>query len=116
MSQDGTIFDKIIAKEIPANIVYEDEAILAFKDINPAAPEHTLVIPKKRIKGVANLEDMSDAEAGYYFKTIARVAKKLGLEEEGYRVVLNQGRDGGQTVFHIHAHILGKRQMKWPPG
>ena len=110
-----TIFGKIIRREIPANIVYEDDLALAFKDINPQAPIHILVIPKKPIPQLdaSTLEDQ--ALLGHLLLTIKKVAKQAGLSK-GYRVVLNNGYDGGQTVYHLHFHILGDRQMLWPPG
>ncbi len=110
-----TIFSKIIRKEIPANIVYEDDLALAFRDINPQAPTHILVIPKKPIVNLddADLED--HALLGHLLLTVKKVAKQLGLTN-GYRVVINNGTDGGQTVYHLHLHILGDRPMGWPPG
>ena len=113
---EKTIFERILAREIPANIVYEDDDVLAFRDINPQAPTHILVIPKQKIKGVAELDKLPDAFLGTYMKKIAEVAKEAGLESGGYRVVFNQGKHGQQTVPYIHAHILGGRQMSWPPG
>ncbi|NRA64680.1 MAG: histidine triad nucleotide-binding protein [Pseudobacteriovorax sp.] len=113
---ETTIFDKILAKEIPADVVYEDDAVLAFKDINPQAPTHILVIPKKRIPGYADLLAESDAFVGDYMKKVAKVAQELGLNGDGYRIVFNYGKNGQQTVNHIHAHILGGRGMSWPPG
>jgi histidine triad (HIT) family protein len=110
-----TIFGKIIRREIPADIVYEDDLALAFKDINAQAPTHILVIPKKPIPRVseATLEDRD--LLGHLLLTVKKVAEKAGLIN-GYRVVINNGDDGGQTVDHLHLHILGGRQMKWPPG
>jgi histidine triad (HIT) family protein len=112
---DKTIFQRIIDKEIPAKIVHEDDRCLAFHDVSPQAPAHILVIPKKPIKSLAALED-GDAELlGHMWLVIRDVAKKQGLER-GYRVVVNSGRDGGQSVDHLHFHLLGGRQMTWPPG
>ena len=111
-----TIFDKIIRKEIPADIVYEDEHALAFKDINPQAPTHALVIPKRRIASIADIGDSDRDLIGRLFLTAARVAERLGLAEDGYRLVVNHGDDGGQTVYHLHIHILGGRALGWPPG
>ncbi|MBS0569742.1 MAG: histidine triad nucleotide-binding protein [Proteobacteria bacterium] len=111
-----TLFDKIIRREIPANIVYEDEEILAFRDIAPQAPAHVLFIPKKAI---ATLNDATDADAallGRLMLAAARWAKSQGLADDGYRVVMNCNEKGGQTVFHIHLHLLAGRQMHWPPG
>lgn len=111
-----TIFDKILKKELPAEVVYEDEDVLGFRDINPQAPTHALVIPKKKITDFNELSASAPDEIGRFFVGVAKVAAKLGLSENGYRVVLNCGRDGMQTVDYLHAHILGGRQMKWPPG
>ena len=116
MNETTTIFDKIIAREIPADIVYEDDDCLAFRDIQPQAPVHVLVIPKKRIVNVAAFSDSDQALAGRLLLAVRDVASQLGLTEGGYRVVANCGRDGGQSVDHLHFHILGGRPMKWPPG
>lgn len=116
MAKENSIFDKIIRKEIPANIVYEDQDIMAFDDLNPQAPVHVLVVPKKKVKGFANLADADTMDVGRFTKGIALVAKKLDLNEDGYRVVFNYGRNGLQSVDYIHAHILGGRTMAWPPG
>jgi histidine triad (HIT) family protein len=110
-----TIFSKIIRKEIPADIVYEDDLALAFRDLNPQAPVHILVIPKQPIVSIAAARAEDAALLGHLLLTIARVATQEGLTE-GYRVVANTGQDGGQTVFHLHFHLLGKRAMGWPPG
>lgn len=111
-----TIFDKIIAKEIPAEVVYEDEFVLAFKDINPQAPTHVLVIPKKKIVSFADLKSEDVSYVGEYMTRVSLVANKLNLDEGGYRIVFNHGRDGQQTVDYIHAHILGGKALSWPPG
>ena len=111
-----TIFSKIISKEIPADIVYEDDEILAFKDINPQAPHHILLIPKKQI---ATINDVEANDAELIGKIVIKskdLAKELGIDEDGYRLVFNCNRHGGQEVFHIHLHLLGGRQMQWPPG
>ncbi|BAZ21701.1 HIT family protein [Kalymmatonema gypsitolerans NIES-4073] len=110
-----TIFSKIIRREIPADIVYEDDLALAFKDVNPQAPVHILVIPKKPIPRLADAESQDDALLGHLLLTVKRVAEQAGLTN-GYRLVINTGPDGGQTVYHLHLHILGGRQMTWPPG
>lgn len=110
-----TIFSKIIRREISADIVYEDNLAIAFKDVNPQAPVHILVIPKQPIAQLADAESQDHALMGHLLLTVKRVAKLAGLES-GYRVVINTGPDGGQTVHHLHLHILGGRQMKWPPG
>jgi histidine triad (HIT) family protein len=111
-----TLFAKIIRREIPAEIVYEDDELLAFRDINPQAPVHVLFIPKKAI---ATLNDAGDGDAvliGKLALAAARWAKQQGLAENGYRCVINCNRDGGQTVFHLHLHLLAGRRMEWPPG
>ncbi|MBE9200495.1 MULTISPECIES: histidine triad nucleotide-binding protein [unclassified Nodularia (in: cyanobacteria)] len=110
-----TIFSKIIRREIPVDIVYEDELALAFKDVNPQAPVHILVIPKKPIVKLADAESQDQALLGHLLLTAQRVAAEAGLNN-GYRVVINNGADGGQSVYHLHLHILGGRQMDWPPG
>ncbi|MGJ3254192.1 MAG: histidine triad nucleotide-binding protein [Elainellaceae cyanobacterium] len=110
-----TIFSKIIRREIPADIVYEDDLCLAFNDINPQAPTHILVIPKQAIAKLSDAESQDHALMGHLLLTAKRVADQAGLEN-GYRVVINTGQDGGQTVYHLHLHILGGRQMTWPPG
>lgn len=109
------LFCRIIAGEIPADIVYQDELILAFRDINPEAPTHLLIIPKKHIADVSGLE-ASDAEVLVrIFTTAARLAEEEGITE-GYRLVANTGLAAGQTIFHLHFHLLGGRVMAWPPG
>jgi histidine triad (HIT) family protein len=110
-----TIFSKIIRREIPAEIVYEDDLAIAFKDIHPQAPIHILVIPKQAIAQLADAESQDHALMGHLLLTVKRVAQQAGLDN-GYRVVINTGSDGGQTVNHLHLHILGGRQMAWPPG
>jgi len=110
-----TIFSKIIRREIPADIVYEDDLALAFRDVNPQAPVHILVIPKKPIPKLTDAESQDDALLGHLLLTVKRVAEQAGLTN-GYRLVINTGPDGGQTVYHLHLHILGGRQMTWPPG
>ena len=110
-----TIFKKIIDKEIPAQIVYEDDQCLAFRDVAPQAPVHVLVIPKREI---VSLDELSDGDAelvAHLYLVIRNLARELGLAN-GYRVVLNCGRDGGQSVDHLHFHLLGGRQLTWPPG
>ena len=111
----STIFKKIIDKEIPANIMYEDDQCLAFHDVAPQAPTHVLVIPKKEIASLDELADDDEALVGHMWMVIRNLAKELNLGD-GYRVVVNCGRDGGQSVDHLHFHILGGRSLKWPPG
>uniref|UniRef100_A0AC34FD60 HIT domain-containing protein n=1 Tax=Panagrolaimus sp. ES5 TaxID=591445 RepID=A0AC34FD60_9BILA len=112
---EDTIFGKIIRKEIPAKIIFEDEHILAFHDVSPQAPTHFLVIPKKRIDMLENATDEDEAILGKLLLGARKAAKELGLSE-GYRVVINNGKHGCQSVHHIHLHILGGRQLGWPPG
>lgn len=114
MSDD--LFLKIIDREIPADIVYEDDEMLAFRDINPQAPTHILVIPKRRISTLNDLES-GDAElVGRLVLTAKRIAAEDGLSDDGYRLVFNCNENGGQSVYHIHLHLLGGRKMTWPPG
>lgn len=110
-----TIFSKIINREIPADIVYEDDLCLAFNDVNPQAPTHILVIPKKPISGIDSAQPEDQKLLGHLLLTVKQVAAQANLSK-GYRVVINNGNDGGQTVDHLHFHILGDRQMRWPPG
>ncbi|MDZ8188235.1 MAG: histidine triad nucleotide-binding protein [Nostoc sp. ChiSLP02] len=110
-----TIFSKIIRREIPADIVYEDDLALAFKDVHPQAPVHILLIPKKPISTLADAEPEDHRVLGHLLLTAKRIAEQAGLKN-GYRVVINTGDDGGQTVYHLHLHILGGRQLDWPPG
>ena len=112
----STIFMKIIDKEIPADIVYEDELCLAFKDINPEAPVHVLIIPKKEIPSLAEATDGDKQLLGHMMVKASEIAKDLGVSESGYRLVVNTNKEGGQEVFHLHMHLLGGRQMEWPPG
>jgi histidine triad (HIT) family protein len=113
----STIFSKIINKEIPADIVYESENILAFKDINPQAPVHILIIPKTEIPKVTDLNGKEHATLlGDMIDAANKLAKDMGIAEEGFRLVFNCGDKGGQEVYHLHLHLLGGRQMKWPPG
>ena len=111
----STVFTKIIQKEIPADIVYEDEICLAFKDINPQAPVHILVIPKKEIRSLADIQPGQEELLGYLLNKVSEIAKAQNLKE-GYRTVINTNAHGGQTVYHLHIHILGGRALTWPPG
>ncbi|MBE9138467.1 histidine triad nucleotide-binding protein [Nodosilinea sp. LEGE 07088] len=115
MSGD-TIFGKIIRKEIPANIIYEDDLCLAFTDIDPKAPTHILVIPKQPIPRLSDIAPEDKELLGHLLLTVKAIADQVGLTENGYRVVINTGTDGGQTVFHLHLHLLGGRSLAWPPG
>lgn len=114
MSQ--TIFEKIIAREIPADIIYEDDLVLAFRDVNPKAPVHVLIVPKKPIPRLAEAQPSDHSLLGHLLLKAAQVAAKVGLKTDGYRLVINNGRDAGESVPHLHCHILGGRQMTWPPG
>ena len=111
-----TIFKKIIDGEIPADIVYDDEDCLAFRDVNPQAPIHILVIPKKAMASLAAAEREDERLLGHLLLKVAEIARDQGLEEDGYRVVANIGRNGGQSVDHLHFHLLGGRPLSWPPG
>jgi histidine triad (HIT) family protein len=110
-----TLFSKIIRREIPADIVYEDDLAIAFRDIQPQAPVHILVIPKKPIVKLADANPEDQALLGHLLLTVQRVAAQEGLTN-GYRTVINTGKDGGQTVYHLHIHLLGGRALAWPPG
>lgn len=112
-----TIFSKIISKEIPADIVFESENVLAFKDINPQAPVHILIIPKIEIPKVTDLKGSDHAALlGEMIDAANKIAKDLGVAEDGFRLVFNCGNNGGQDVYHLHMHLLGGRKMNWPPG
>jgi histidine triad (HIT) family protein len=111
----NTIFGKIIAREIPATIVYEDERCLAFRDINPQAPTHVLLIPKKEIPRLVDATEQDEALLGHLMLAAGKVARQLGAGD-AFRLVINNGEDVGQSVFHLHLHILGGRKMAWPPG
>lgn len=115
MSGAKTIFKRIIDREIPAKIVYEDDLCLAFHDAHPQAPVHILVIPKQEIPSAADLADADQALAGHLLLTVSKIAKQLGLEQ-GYRIVVNCGPWGGQSVDHLHFHLLSGRPLNWPPG
>ena len=110
------LFCKVVNREIPASIVYEDDRVLAFRDINPQAPTHLLVVPKQHIDSLNDLTSEHDAIVGELVRRAAAIAKTLGISAGGFRPVFNTNRDAGQTVFHIHLHLLGGRPMHWPPG
>ena len=110
------LFCDIVEKKIPAKIVFEDDMVVAFRDINPQAPLHLLVIPRKHISTINDLTEEASPVISHMVITARNLAKELGFEESGYRLVLNCNNDGGQTVFHIHLHLLGGRLMEWPPG
>lgn len=110
------LFCKIINRQIPGSIVYEDDRVLAFDDLNPQAPTHVLVVPKRHIASLNELSVEDDQILGELVRRGAAIAKERGISEGGYRTVFNTNRDAGQSVFHIHLHLLGGRSMKWPPG
>ena len=109
------IFCKIANKEINSNLVYEDESVVAFRDLNPQAPQHILIVPKKH---VANITELADKElaAHIFTEVVPKIAKEVGVAENGFRLVINTGDEGGQTVNHLHIHLIGGRKMTWPPG
>lgn len=111
-----TIFSKIINREIPADIVYETDQVLAFRDINPQAPIHVLIIPKQAISTINDLTSEHAELVGQLFLAAKQIAQDLGVAEAGYRTVMNCNKEGGQDVFHLHLHLLAGRQMGWPPG
>ena len=111
-----TLFEKIIAREIPATIVYEDDLVCAFRDIQPQAPTHIVIVPKKPIPRIAEATSADQNLIGQLLLKAAEVAATIGLKPGGYRLVINNGADGGETVPHLHCHILGGRHMGWPPG
>ena len=111
-----TVFSQIIRKEIPANIIHEDDQCLAFHDVSPQAPVHVLIIPKKPIVNINGLHPEDAELLGHIWLTIQKLANQLGVAESGYRVVVNCGQDGGQSVDHLHYHLLAGRRLSWPPG
>jgi histidine triad (HIT) family protein len=113
---DECIFCNIVNKEIPAKVVYEDDKIIAFDDINPQAPVHVLLIPKEHYTSLNDISEENKDLLGHILFKARQVAQKKGVKESGYRIVLNTARDSGQDVFHIHFHVLGGRRMTWPPG
>lgn len=116
MSNDTCLFCRISRHEAPATFVMEDDEVFAIRDINPQAPTHVLVIPRKHIASAAHLSDEHDLLWGHLLRTAQRIARDEGAEERGYRLVTNIGQAGGQTVDHLHVHLLAGRQMTWPPG
>jgi histidine triad (HIT) family protein len=116
MNDNRTIFKKIIDGDIPATLVFEDERCLAFRDVAPVAPTHILVIPRKEIRSLATATTEDQAVLGHILLVIGQIARDQGLADSGYRVVTNIGDEGGQSVPHLHFHLLAGRQMKWPPG
>lgn len=113
---DKTLFEKIRDGEIPADIVHEDDLCIAFRDIAPQAPLHILVVPRRPLPRVGEAESEDQALLGHLLLTAAEVARRQGVADSGYRLVINNGRDGGEAVPHLHVHLLGGRQLDWPPG
>ena len=111
-----TLFEKIIAREIPADVVYEDDLVLAFRDLKPQAPVHVLIVPKKPIPRLADANPQDHKVLGHLLLKAAELANKLGLKDTGFRLVINNGPDAGESVPHLHCHILGGRALSWPPG
>lgn len=111
-----TLFERIVSREIQADIVFENEALLAFRDINPQAPVHVLIVPKRVVARIDEAQRSDRELLGDLLLVAAQVARQLGLAENGYRLVINNGKDGGETVPHLHCHILGGRPLGWPPG
>lgn len=111
-----TLFEKIISREIPAEILYEDDLCLCFKDISPKAPTHLLLVPKKPIPRIAEASEEDQNTLGHMMLVVGKIATQVGLTETGFRTVINNGKDGGETVPHLHIHILGGRALTWPPG
>ena len=116
MSVADCLFCKIVAKEIPASLVYEDDRLLAFNDINPQGPTHVLIVPKRHIATLNDLASADDPIVGEMVRRAAAIAKDRGISAGGFRTVFNTNRDAGQTVFHIHLHLIGGRGLAWPPG
>jgi histidine triad (HIT) family protein len=111
-----TIFEKIAAREIPAQIVFEDYEVIAFHDVNPQAPVHVLIVPRRVVPRLAEAKESDQTILGKLLLTAAKLARDLGMDESGYRVVINSGSDAGESVPHLHLHLLGKRALAWPPG
>jgi histidine triad (HIT) family protein len=111
-----TLFEKIVAREIPAKIVYEDDLVLAFHDVKPAAPTHVLIVPKKPIPRIAEATAEDHKILGHLMLKAGEVARQVGLEKSGFRLVFNNGPDAGEAVPHLHCHIIGGRHLRWPPG
>lgn len=116
MSENDCIFCRIIAGEIPVSVIYKDERALAFRDSNPQAPVHALVIPREHIESLDEASQRDEGALGHLLRVAARVANDQGLSESGYRTIINTGAGAGQSVFHLHIHVLGGRSLNWPPG
>jgi histidine triad (HIT) family protein len=113
---DKTLFEKICDKELPAEILHEDDRCVAFRDISPQAPVHVVIVPRKSIPRVAEAREEDEAVLGHLLLTAGKVARELGVEESGFRLVINNGGHGGESVPHLHVHLLAGRQLGWPPG
>jgi histidine triad (HIT) family protein len=111
-----TLFEKIVAREVPASIVYEDDKVIAFRDIKPQAPTHVLIVPKQPVPRIADARPEDHQVLGHLLLKAAEVARQLGIAQSGYRLVFNNGPDAGEAVPHLHCHILGGRKLSWPPG
>lgn len=111
-----TLFEKIVARQVPAQIVFEDDLVLAFKDINAKAPTHVLIVPKKPIPRIGDAKPEDERVLGHLLLKAAEVARQLGVDDTGYRLVINHGPDAGESVPHLHCHIIGGRRLGWPPG
>lgn len=116
MAHDDCLFCKILAGDIPADVIYESETAIAFRDINPQAPLHVLIIPRKHVATINDIQVEDQAIVGSLFSAAAEIAQREGFSDEGYRSVMNCNEAAGQTVFHIHLHLLGGRELTWPPG
>lgn len=116
MTEENCIFCKIVAGTIPAKKVYEDELALAFEDLHPQAPKHILLIPKEHLDSLNDASQSDEKLLGHLLRLVPKVANQLGFAENGFRTVINTGEDGGQTVAHLHIHLLGGRALAWPPG
>ena len=110
------LFCKLVRRELPVSVVYEDERLLAFNDLKPEAPTHVLIIPKQHIENLNALSPADDQLVGAMFRVAADIARERGIAESGYRTVFNTNGDAGQSVFHLHLHLLGGRSLRWPPG
>ena len=116
MAEQDCIFCKVVAGEIPADIIYSDDRAVAFRDINPQAPVHALVIPREHLDSLDDASGRDEPTLGHLLRVAARVANEQGLSESGYRTVINTGAGAGQSVFHLHLHVVGGRPLHWPPG
>jgi histidine triad (HIT) family protein len=116
MSNDSCVFCLIVNNQATANILYRDHQVTAFRDVNPIGPTHLLIVPNKHIESLNELQDEDEALMGYMFAVARRLASKEGVDRSGYRLVVNTNADGGQSVLHLHLHLIGGRRMQWPPG